>query len=102
MCWSTWKNNKLDYTDEPLCDVRGFVNLYGVSNLSTMHKYSSAYEHHKDSPATMILGVDNLLDNLDLALKASPVYYVDENSYNDPLLIIHGNKDKVVPFEQSI
>ncbi|MBE6054779.1 MAG: alpha/beta hydrolase [Clostridium sartagoforme] len=102
MCWATWKNHKLDYTDEPLCDIRGFVNLYGVSNLSTMHKYCSAFEHDKDSPATMILRVDNLLDNLDVALKASPVYYVDENSNNAPLLIIHGNKDRVVPFEQSI
>ena len=102
MCWATWKNYKLDYTDEPLCDVKGFINLYGVSNLSTMHKYCSAFDHDKSSPATKILGVDSISDNLDVALKASPVYYVDENSNNDPLLIIHGNKDRVVPFEQSI
>lgn len=102
MCWATWKNYKLDYTNEILCDVKGFINLYGVSNLSTIHKYSSAFEHDKDSPAAMILGVDSILDNLDAALKASPVYYVDEKSNNDPLLIIHGNKDRVVPFEQSI
>lgn len=102
MCWATWKNYKLDYTNEILCDVKGFINLYGVSNLSTIHKYFSAFEHDKDSPAAMILGVDSILDNLDAALKASPVYYVDEKSNNDPLLIIHGNKDRVVPFEQSI
>lgn len=33
MCWATWKNHKIDYTEEPLCDVRGFINLYGISNL---------------------------------------------------------------------
>lgn len=67
-----------------------------------MNKYCLAFEHDKDSPATMILGVDSISENLDVALKASPVYYVDENSNNDPLLIIHGNKDRVIPFEQSI
>ena len=102
MCWVTWKNHELDYTDEQLCDVKGFINLYGVSNLSTMHKYCSAFEHNEDSPATMILGVNRISDNLEVALKASPVYYVNENSNNDPFLIIHGNKDRVVPFEQSI
>lgn len=45
---ATWKNYKLDYTNELLCDVKGFINLYGVSNLSTMHKYCSALEHDKD------------------------------------------------------
>jgi len=102
MCWATWKNSKLDYTDEPLCIVRGFVDLYGVSNLSTIHKYCSAFDHAESSPATMIIGVDSILDNLDLALKASPIYYIDNESNNDPLLIMHGNKDRVVPFEQSI
>ena len=102
MCWATWKNHELDYTDEQLCDVKGFIDLYGVSNLSTMHKYCSAFEHNEDSPATMILGVNRISDNLEVALKASPVYYVNENSNNDPFLIIHGNKDRVVPFEQSI
>lgn len=102
MCWATWKNNNLDYINEELCDVNGFIDLYGVSNLSTMNKYCSAFEHDKNSPATMILGVDSISDNLDIAIKASPVYYINENSNNDPLLIIHGNKDRVVPFEQSI
>ena len=102
MCWATWKNYKIDYTKKPLCDVKGFINLYGVSNLSTMHKYCSAFEHDKNSPATKIIGVDSISNNLDVALKASPIYYVDENSNDDPLLIIHGNKDRVVPFEQSI
>lgn len=102
LCWATWKNSKLDYTDETLCNVRGFIDLYGVSNLSTMHKYCSAFEHEKFSPATMIIGVDSLLENLELALKASPISYIDNESNNDPLLIMHGNKDRVVPFEQSI
>jgi acetyl esterase/lipase len=102
MCWATWKNFRLDDTEEVLCKVRGFIDLYGVSNLSTMHKYPSAFDHDKSSPATMIIGVDSLLDNLDLALKASPVSYIDDESNNDPLLIMHGNKDRVVPFEQSI
>ncbi|BCZ45538.1 esterase [Clostridium gelidum] len=102
LCWATWKNSKLDYTDENLCNVRGFVDLYGVSNLATIHKYRSAFEHKKFSPATMIIGVDSLLENLELALKASPISYIDDESNNDPLLIMHGNKDRVVPFEQSI
>ncbi|PJI09089.1 MULTISPECIES: alpha/beta hydrolase [Clostridium] len=102
LCWATWKNSKLDYTDEPLCNVRGFIDLYGISNLSTIYKYCSAFDHEKASPATMIIGAHSLLGNLDLALKASPVYYIDNDSNDDPLLIMHGNKDRVVPFQQSI
>ncbi|MCR1949765.1 alpha/beta hydrolase [Clostridium sp. DSM 100503] len=102
LCWATWNNYKIDYTNELLCDVRGFINLYGVSNLATMNKYCSAFDHERNSPATDIIGVDCLSDNLDLALQASPIFYINDYSNDDPLLIIHGNKDRVVPFEQSI
>lgn len=102
MCWATWKNGMLDYMDEPLCSVKGFIDLYGVSNLASMHHYESAFEHETNSPATAILGIDHLSNHLEKALAASPIYFINDESNDDPLLIMHGNKDRVVPFEQSI
>lgn len=102
MCWATWKNGMLDDTKEPLCSIKGFIDLYGVSNLATMHHYESAFVHETNSPATAILGVDHISTHLDKALAASPISYINEESNDDPLLIMHGNKDRMVPFEQSI
>lgn len=102
MCWATWNTQIFDYSQEILPKIKGFIDLYGVSNLATMHKYNSAFNHETNSPATMIINVDSIEKNKEKALKASPISYINEQSNNDPLLIIHGNKDRVVPFEQSV
>lgn len=62
----------------------------------TKFSYSSIEEAAK-SPESLMLG-KNVVKNTDMALKASPVYYVTKEA--PPFLIIHGKKDSTVPFSQ--
>ena len=102
LCWTTWKNNQLDESKEKLCDVRGFIDFYGCVDLNTMCEQFSATEHNSIySPEALLIG-ERPKDNPELAAKASVPYYLNEKSNNDPLLIMHGNKDRIVPFEQSV
>lgn len=102
MCWATWNNGKLDKGEEGLPKINAFINLYGVSNLITMVDHTDVYDHDLNSPGALALGLERVSDYFDLAKKGSPVYYIDEDSNTDPLLIMHGNKDRLVPFEQSV
>lgn len=102
LCWATWKNNKLDEEETDLCDVRGFIDFYGCVDLNTMGEQFSATDHNSIySPEAILIG-ERPKDNPKLAEKASVPYYLNEESNDDPLLIMHGNKDRLVPFEQSV
>lgn len=48
------------------------------------------------------LGGYPLDDRLELAKTASPVHYIEQAKEVRPVLIMHGDKDEIVPFEQSL
>jgi acetyl esterase/lipase len=93
--------------DKEFDDTGGYRNLSskvqavcdwcGPSDLTTFVKQSGK-NYCLDHEMRMFLG-GKLEDNRELALKASPISYV--NSQAPPMLIMHGDADEMVPFEQS-
>jgi len=52
----------------------------------------------KNSPEARLLG-GPLQENADKAAAADPITYITED--DPPFLIVHGNKDRLVPWQQS-
>lgn len=103
LCWATWKNHLLDTSKEPLCPVRAFIDLYGVVDLEHYLTCPGARIYEEDAkPEDLLLGAAHVAEHPEQARKASVLTYVNENSNDDPLLIMHGDKDRTVPFEQSV
>jgi dipeptidyl aminopeptidase/acylaminoacyl peptidase len=59
---------------------------------------SDVHHNAPDSPESKLIG-GPILDNQDKAAKASPVSYVSKDA--PPFLIMHGDRDREVPFNQS-
>lgn len=74
-------------------NFKAVVDFYGPSELIAL----KSGEDPK-SPESILLGAAPL-DRPDLAKIASPATYVDKN--DPPFLIIHGEKDESVPYQQS-
>jgi acetyl esterase/lipase len=82
--------------------VQAVIDFFGPSDFATIAEQSgpdSQLDHAaSDSPEAKLLG-GRIQDNKDKAAKASPVSYV--NTKAAPFLILHGEKDRVVPYAQS-
>jgi acetyl esterase/lipase len=79
--------------------VQCVVDLFGPSDIPAMQDYPSSLNHDgASSPEGRLVG-GRVSDKKDVALAASPVTYVSPD--DPPFLIIHGNKDMVVPYNQS-
>ena len=98
MCWATWP------THNDLPEVSAFMDFYGVVEFKEFLNQTSAVDHSgMMSPEGMALG--KAMDDPEcepLATQASILTHIHKNVENKPLLVLHGNKDRLVPFEQSI
>lgn len=72
--------------------VQGVVSMYGVSDLSTLSDFGA-------QPASKLMGFD-VRGQKSKTKNADPIYLVNKDY--PPLLLIHGTKDKVVPYKQSV
>ncbi len=83
--------------------VQAVVNWFGPSDLSTIVSQSgpeSTIPHAApDSPEAKLIG-GSLAENPDKARAASPVNYVSKD--DAPMLLMHGDKDTLVPHAQSV
>ena len=79
-------------------NFKGIIDLYGVTNFMTFSNWYSKYDWHEERNVIDFLGS---LD-IELLIKASPMTYLKENMSLPPFLILHGDKDHVVPITQSI
>ncbi|MDB7980146.1 MULTISPECIES: alpha/beta hydrolase [Faecalicoccus] len=102
MCMmATWDTEECDYERTKLPKLRGCIDLYGSLNCLTMNDGISAYDHDDlDSPASIFLGF-SAKTNPQKAFKATPFYYIHPWTKLPPILIMHGSKDRTVPFIQS-
>jgi acetyl esterase/lipase len=81
--------------------VNGIVDFYGPTDVSEMSKYPTTQDHNSpDSPEGMELGHRKVSESVDLARKADPASYI--TPFSPPILIMHGSKDRLVPFNQSV
>lgn len=79
--------------------VQAVVDWYGPSDLLQIGIPESDIEHNDPgSPESQLIG-GAIPENKGKAVAASPITYVSKKS--PPFLILHGDKDRSVPFNQS-
>lgn len=89
-------------TDAPLT-VRAIVDYYGPSDISRMNEEPSIMDHRgPETPEGMLIGGLHVLENPEKAALTVPMSYLSAENAVPPFLIIHGNKDRLVPFGQSV
>ena len=83
--------------------VSAVVNFYGPTDFRRMNDYPSDIDHDApDSPESLVTGgpiqepAQTEMVNL-----YNPITYVDSEKPAPPFLIVHGDKDALVPFNQS-
>ncbi len=82
--------------------IRGVIDYYGPTDLGTMNDEPSTQDHDApDSPEGMVLGGVRVLEHPDRVREASPLDYISPTAALPPFLIMHGSKDRLVPFGQS-
>lgn len=93
------KGENLDQSSQ----IQAVVNWFGPANLLTMAAQSgpdSRIQHDApDSPESKLIG-GPVQENKDAARAASPVTYVTKD--DAPMLLMHGDRDNVVPYGQSV
>ena len=79
--------------------VHCVIDFFGSSELLTMGDHESIIDHNApDSPESKLVG-GPILENPDKAKSASPIEHITAD--DAPHLIVHGDKDRVVPYPQS-
>ena len=80
------------------CEVNAVVDYYGPTELVYEFRIENGEQRSPDSNGGLLLG-NPVAEKRDIALKASPLYYV--HPYQVPIFVLHGDKDPLVPVEQS-
>jgi len=81
-------------------DVACVVDFFGPADLLSMNEIKGAIDHNApNSPESLMLG-GPILERQDMAKEASPITHV--SAQDPPFLIVHGDKDPVVIFSQSV
>ena len=89
-------------TAQPI-QVKAVVDFYGPIDISKMNLEPSTQDHRNpESPEGMLIGGVDVLENPDKVKPTVPINYLDKTKEVPPFLIIHGNKDRLVPFGQSV
>lgn len=82
--------------------VRCMVDWYGPTDFGTMNTMPSSQNHtDPDCPEGFEIGRNSVLDRPDLSHAASPLTWLSEDRKVPPLLLMHGGRDMLVPFDQS-
>jgi acetyl esterase/lipase len=81
--------------------VHAVVDFFGPTDFTQMSKHSppdSMNHDAPDSPESLLIG-GAIQENKAKAAKANPITYVSKD--DPPFLIMHGDKDPLVPYQQS-
>ncbi len=80
-------------------EVQAVCDWFGPTDFLRMNDFPSRIDHlAPDSPESQFIG-GPVLENRDKCRQASPLTYVTPD--DPPFLIMHGDKDNVVPYNQS-
>jgi acetyl esterase/lipase len=95
------------FSDEPLdeepLNIRCFIDYYGPTDISRMNEEPSIQNHiDPASPEGMLIGGVNVLDHPHLVAPTVAMNHISPTPRRRPLLIVHGDKDRLVPFGQSV
>jgi len=82
--------------------VQAVVDFFGPTDFTQMNKFApkdGPFDHDApDSPESLLIG-GAVQQNKDKAAQASPLTYISKD--DPPFLIMHGDKDNIVPYQQS-
>lgn len=91
-----------DYIESD-CNVKGIIDFYGVTDITEKNDFPTTPNHlQADSPAGLFIGGKNVLENMDIACQSVCMNHISNDKEIPPVLIIHGTKDTIVSFHQSI
>ncbi|MDR4948016.1 prolyl oligopeptidase family serine peptidase [Neobacillus cucumis] len=81
--------------------VKAVTNWYGPTDFLQMNNYFSIQDHDApDSPESLLIG-GPLQENKEKVRLANPITYISKDSDIPPFLIMHGDADELVPYNQS-
>jgi acetyl esterase/lipase len=81
--------------------VQAICDWYGPTNFLRMNAAGSTMDHDApDSPESLFIG-GPIQENRERAAEANPITYVTSERTIPPFLIVHGDQDPLVPFNQS-
>lgn len=78
--------------------VQAVTDLFGPTDFNKMSSHEKPWREEPNSPECRLVG-GPLHERADLVKMANPITYITPD--DPPFLIIHGEKDQVVPFNQS-
>jgi acetyl esterase/lipase len=85
------------------CTVKSVIDYCAPIDISKMNDEPSIFNHvDASSPEGMLIGKKNVLENINLVEPTIVTNYISKAKNIPPVLIFHGDKDRVVPFMQSI
>ena len=80
-------------------EVQAVCDFFGPTDFTKMCDFESSMDHDAtDSPESKLVG-GAIQDNKEACKRANPITYVSRN--DPPFLIVHGDKDPLVPHNQS-
>ena len=96
-----------EYSDEPVrggpLGVRCVVDYYGPTDISRMNEEPSIQDHAEPtSPEGLLIGGHNVLHRPDLVEPTVLMNHLSHRPSLPAVLIVHGSKDRLVPFGQSV
>ncbi|WP_062206394.1 alpha/beta hydrolase [Demequina salsinemoris] len=94
-----------EYSDETVAEPLGvscYVDYYAPTHIARMNEEPSIYDHlSADTAEGQLIGGHDLRERPDLVAPTVAMNHIDADRRLKPLLIIHGDKDRLVPFAQS-
>lgn len=96
------------YSDEPVTEelgLRAFVDYYGPTHIGRTNEYPSIHDHRDaESPEGCLIGGVRVDEHPELVAPTVVWDHVPPAGERalPPLLVIHGDKDRIVSFSQSV
>lgn len=83
-------------------DVKCIVDWFGPTDITVMGDYPSVMDHNvPESPEGLLIGRRDVRDFPEIAQKTIPMNYLSKEKAIPPILIMHGDSDDIVNFNQS-
>jgi acetyl esterase/lipase len=84
--------------------VQAVVNFYGPTDFTQMNKYPTQIDHDaEDSPESLVIGGPIQDPKYRTLVQAyNPITYISKDKQLPPFLLVHGDRDAAVPFNQSV
>jgi len=84
-------------------EAGAIVDWFGPTDIQWMSCYPSTMDHvSPESPEGLLIGGVNVWEHPELAGPVDPAGYLRTDKATPPILIMHGDRDILVPFNQSV